>query len=129
VARGTHLSFSPNTAIEAVRLSQTSIDNRLLGLPGPYHRHAFGTLNTCLRVATPRFLTNTGGGYKNLETATTLSPPFPSEGSTDPPNGTARSQIIQQLPIELERKTIPKSCEWEHPPDFYRNLPSTHSMG
>jgi hypothetical protein len=76
--------------------SQTSIDNRLLGLPGPYHRHAIGTFNTCSQVATPRSLTNTGGGYhiENLRIATTLSPLFPSEGSTDPPNGPARSQII-----------------------------------
>jgi hypothetical protein len=32
VVRGTHLSFSFNTAIEAVRLSQAPIDGRLLGL-------------------------------------------------------------------------------------------------
>jgi hypothetical protein len=97
VVRGTRLSFSPNTAIEAVRLRQTSVDNRLLGLPSPYHRHAIGTFNTCSRVPTPRFLTDIGGGYhiENLEIATTLSPSFPSEGSIDPPNGPVRSQIIQ----------------------------------
>jgi hypothetical protein len=96
VVHGTRLSFSPNIAIEAVCLSQTSVDNRLLGLPGPYHRHVIGTFNTCSRVPTPRFLTDTGEGYhiENLGIATTLSPPFPSEGSTDPPNGPARSQII-----------------------------------
>jgi hypothetical protein len=42
--------------------SQTSIDGRLLGLPGSYHQHAIGTFNTCSRVATPRSLTDTGGG-------------------------------------------------------------------
>jgi hypothetical protein len=86
VAHGTHLSFSPKIAIEAVGLSQAPVDGRLLGLPGPYHQHAIGTFNTCSRVPTPRYLTNTGGGY-NIEIliiATTLSPPFPSEGSTDP---------------------------------------------
>jgi hypothetical protein len=96
VVRGTCLSFSPNTAIEAVCFSQTSVDNRLLGLPGPYHWHAIGTFNICSRVPTPQSLTDTGGGYhiENLRIATTLSPLFPSEGSTDPPNGSTRSQII-----------------------------------
>jgi hypothetical protein len=87
--------------------------------------------NTCSRVPTPRSLTDIGGGYhiENLRVVTALCPPFPSEVSTDPPNGPARSQIIQQhLPIELERGTSPKSREWEPPLDFYRNLPSTHSM-
>jgi hypothetical protein len=97
VVHGTHLSFSPNTAIEAVCLSQAPIDGRLLGLPNPYHRHMIGTFNTCSRVSTPRSLTDTGVGYhiENLGIATTLSLPFPSDGSTDPPNGPARSQIIQ----------------------------------
>jgi hypothetical protein len=73
--------------------SQTSIDSRLLGLPDSYHRHAIGTFNTCSWVPTPRFLTDTGGGYhiENIGIATTLFPPFPSEGSTDPLNGPARS--------------------------------------
>jgi hypothetical protein len=43
--------------------SQTSVDSRLLGLPGPYHQHAIGTFNTCSRVPTPRYLTDTSGGY------------------------------------------------------------------
>jgi hypothetical protein len=96
VVHRTRLSFSPNTVIEAVHLSQISVDNRLLGLPGPYHRHAIGTFNTYPRVPTPRSLTDTGGGYhiENLIISPALSPPFPSEGSTDLPNGLARSQII-----------------------------------
>jgi hypothetical protein len=57
------LSFSPTTANEAVGKSQTSIDNRLLGLPGPYHCHAIGTFNTCLRGPTHRSLIDTDGGY------------------------------------------------------------------
>jgi hypothetical protein len=97
VVRGTHLSFSHNTAIEVVCLSQTSVDNRLLGLPGPYHWHAIGTFNTCSRVSIPRSLTDTGRGYhiEILRIARALSLFFPSEGSTDPPNGPARSQIIR----------------------------------
>jgi hypothetical protein len=97
VIHGTRLNFSPNTAIKIVRLSQTSIDNRLLGLPGPYHRHAIDTFNTCSRVPTPRSLTDTGGGYhiEDVGIATALSPAFPFKGSTDPPNGPTRSQIIR----------------------------------
>jgi hypothetical protein len=37
VAHGTHLSFSPNTAIKVVGLIQASVDGRLLDLLGPYH--------------------------------------------------------------------------------------------
>jgi hypothetical protein len=97
VVHGIRLSFSPNTAIEAVRLSQAPVDDRLLDLPGPYHRHVIDTFNTCSWVLTPRSLTDTGGGYhiENLGLAITLSPSFLSEGSIDPTNGPARSQIIQ----------------------------------
>jgi hypothetical protein len=96
VVRETRLSFSSNTTIEAVRLSQAPVGGRLLGLPNPYHRHAIGTFNTCSRVPTPRSLTDAGEGYhiENLEIDTVLSLPFLSEDSTDPPNGPARSQII-----------------------------------
>jgi hypothetical protein len=99
VVRGTRLSFSPNTATEALRLIQTSVDNRLLGLPSPYHQHAISTFNTCSRVPTPRSSIDTGEGYhiENLGIATALCPPFPSEGSTDPPNGPTRSQIFHTI--------------------------------
>jgi hypothetical protein len=65
VVHGTCLSFSPNTAIEAVRLSQEPVYGRLLNLSGLYHQHAIGTFNTCLWVPTPQSLTDTGGGYCN----------------------------------------------------------------
>jgi hypothetical protein len=42
---------------------QTFIDSTLLGLPGPYHRHAIGTFKTCSQVPTPWSLIDTGGGY------------------------------------------------------------------
>jgi hypothetical protein len=48
--------------------SQASINNRLLGLPGPYHQYVIGTFNTCSQGPTKRSLTDTGGGY-NLEGA------------------------------------------------------------
>jgi hypothetical protein len=63
VTRGTCLSFYPNTAIEAVGLTQASVDGRLLGLPVSYHRHKIGTFNTYSRVPTPRSLTDTCRGY------------------------------------------------------------------
>jgi hypothetical protein len=131
VVRETRLSFSLNTAIEAVRLSQAHVDGRLLGLPDPYHRHAIGTFNTCSRVPTSRSLTDTGGGYHigNLRIATTLSPPFPSKGSTDPPNGPTQSQIIHTTFTNWAGGgTSPKSRESEPPLDFYHNLPSKHSI-
>jgi hypothetical protein len=41
----------------------TPVDNRLLGLQGPYHRHAIGTFHTCSRGPTERSLIDTGGDY------------------------------------------------------------------
>jgi hypothetical protein len=41
----------------------TPVDNRLLGLPGPYHRYAIGTFNTCSRGPTERSIIDIGGGY------------------------------------------------------------------
>jgi hypothetical protein len=56
-------SFSPEPAMEAVRVKPPSVDGRLLGLLDPYHKHAIGMFNTCLWGATYRSLTDTGGGY------------------------------------------------------------------
>jgi hypothetical protein len=60
--------------------SQTPINSRLLGLPGPYHRHAIGTFNTCSWVPTERSLTDTGGGYnlKGADFPHIHSPTFPT---------------------------------------------------
>jgi hypothetical protein len=86
---GSPPSFSPNTAIEAVMKAKH------LSIAG-YYRHAISTFNTCSRVPTPRSLTDTGSDYhiENLRIVTALSPPFLFKGSTDPPNGPVRSQII-----------------------------------
>jgi hypothetical protein len=46
--------------------SQSSVDGRPLGLPGPYLQHAIGTFNTCSWGPTHRSLTDTGGGYNHL---------------------------------------------------------------
>jgi hypothetical protein len=60
---------------EVVGLSQASIDNRLLGLPGPYHRHAIA-MNTCSRGANPSVLNWHRRGLQ-------------------PPKGLTQSQVIQ----------------------------------
>jgi hypothetical protein len=74
-------SSSPEPAIEAVGIKSPSADNQLLGLPGPYHRHAIGTLNTYSQGSTHWSLTDTDGGY-NLRGAvlphTTLQPSQPA---------------------------------------------------
>jgi hypothetical protein len=70
----------PTTSNEIVEKSQASVDNRLLGLPGPYHWHAIGTFNTYSQGPTHWSLTDSGGGY-NLKCAvfshTTLRPSQP----------------------------------------------------
>jgi hypothetical protein len=70
----------------------TPVDNRLLGLPGPYHQHAIVAFNTCSRGPTERSIIDTGGGY-NLEgaglphthslTFPTISPHFPLMAPSD----------------------------------------------
>jgi hypothetical protein len=66
--RGSVPSLSPTTVNEVVGKSQASVDSRLLGLLGPYHRHTIGIFNTCSRGPTERSLIDTGRGY-NLEGA------------------------------------------------------------
>jgi hypothetical protein len=61
--RGSIPSFSPEPANKAGGISQAPDSDQLLGLPGPYHRHAIGIFNICSRGPTHRSLTDTGGGY------------------------------------------------------------------
>jgi hypothetical protein len=56
-------SFSPEPAIEGVGVKSSSVSNQLLGLLGPYRRHAIGMFNTCSWGSTHRSLTDTSGGY------------------------------------------------------------------
>jgi hypothetical protein len=56
-------SLSLEPANEAGGVSQAPDGDQLLGLPGPYHRHAIGTFNTCSRGPTERSLIDTDGGY------------------------------------------------------------------
>jgi hypothetical protein len=131
VTHGTCLSFSPNTTIETVHLSQTPIDNRLLGLLGIYHQHAIRTFNTCSQGSTHRSLTDTGGSYNLRGAGLPHHTPRPSQPTVlrFPPMDPARSQIIQSNISNWTKGTSnPKSREWEPPLDFYRNLSSKHSM-
>jgi hypothetical protein len=57
---------------EVVGISQASVNSGLLGLPGPYHRYAIGTFNTCSRGSTHRALTDTGGGYNHVRAPPSL---------------------------------------------------------
>jgi hypothetical protein len=63
---GPHLVSLLLSTKEVVGLSQASVGGKLLGLPGPYHRYAIGTFNTCLRGLTHRSLIDIGGGYNHL---------------------------------------------------------------
>jgi hypothetical protein len=99
--------------------SQTSVDNRLLGLPGPYHRHAVGMFNTCSR----------GLPHRKFWNSHSTLPALPFRGFHWSPNGPVRSQIVETTFTNWTGEgTNAKSHEWEPPIDFYRNLSSKHSM-
>jgi hypothetical protein len=105
VAHGTRLSFSLNTAIEAVCLSQASVDGRLLGLLGLYHQYAISTFNTRSRGPTHRSLTDIGRGY-NIGGASLphhTPRPFQPIIICFPPKGPVRSQI-NNLTLPTEQK-------------------------
>jgi hypothetical protein len=125
--RGSVPSLSPKSTNEEIDLSQASVDDNLLGLLSPYHQQAIGTFNTCSWEPTHRSLTDTGGGY-NLggadfpHTTPQFSQPVVSPFHLRAPPDLRLS--IQQLSIELEKKTNPKSREWEPPLNFYHNLTS-----
>jgi hypothetical protein len=105
----------------------TPVDNRLLGLLGPYHRHAIGTFNTCLRGPTERSLSDTGGGY-NLRGAGlphTHSPAFPTSCPHFPlvaPPGLDFNQILVNRPKCLVFKE-PMAATWSFDHSaIYRSL-------
>jgi hypothetical protein len=90
-------NFSLITANEAVGKRQVSVDNRLLGVPGPYLWHVIGTFNTCSRGATYRSLTDTCGGYNLGGGDFPHHTPRPSQPMilNFLPNGPAWYQVIQ----------------------------------
>jgi hypothetical protein len=92
-------SFSPTIANGTVGKSQASVDNRLLDLPGQYHRYAIGTFNTCSRGPTHRSLTDTGGGYSLggaalPQTTPRLSQPAVSHFHLRAPPGLQFNQVL-----------------------------------
>jgi hypothetical protein len=64
---GPHLVSHLLSTKEVVGLSHNSVDSSLLGLPGPYHRHAIGIFNTCSQGPT-----DTGRGYNHLRAPPSL---------------------------------------------------------
>jgi hypothetical protein len=94
---------SVHNSQRVVGKSQAPGDNRLLGLPDPYHRHAIGTLNTCSRGPTERSLIDTGGGY-NLggaglpHTHSTTFPTSCPHFSLMAPPGLHFNQILARRP-------------------------------
>jgi hypothetical protein len=75
--------------------SQPSVDNRLLGLPGLYHRHATGTFNTCSQGPTHQSLTDIGGGYNfgGVDFPHTTPRPFQPIILHFPPKGPTQSPV------------------------------------
>jgi hypothetical protein len=60
-------SFSPEPTLKQWGQSQPSINDKLLGLLGPYHQHAISTFNVCSQGPTHLSLTDTGEVY-HIET-------------------------------------------------------------
>jgi hypothetical protein len=94
-------SFSPTITNEAAGKRQTSVDNQLLGLSGPYHRHVIDTFNTCSWGPTHRSLTDTDGGYSLEGVGFPHTTPRPSQPMVSPFHLRASSglQFIQESNI------------------------------
>jgi hypothetical protein len=72
-------SFSPEPVIQAVGVKRHSVDGRLLGLSGLYHRHTIGIFNTFSWASTHRSLTDTGRGYNLGGAGLSHTTPRPSQ--------------------------------------------------
>jgi hypothetical protein len=100
-----HTQFLYRAAIEAVGVKSHSVSNQLLGLPGPYHRHAIVIFNICLRGPTYRSLTDTGGGYNIGDAGFSHTTPRPSQSAVSPFHIRATSDLkllIKSLSSKLE---------------------------
>jgi hypothetical protein len=107
--------------------SQTSIDSRLLGLPGTYHRHAISTFKYLLVGTNPSVLNQHRRGLQPCRCRLANTTPWPSQpmGLHFPPNGLTRSQVIHPTITNWNKeRTNPKSREW----DFSHSISSKHSM-
>jgi hypothetical protein len=69
---GPYLVSLPRQPLNQCGQSQSSIDGRVLGLPGSYHRHVIDTFNTCSRGPTHLSLTDTGESYNHLRVLPSL---------------------------------------------------------
>jgi hypothetical protein len=103
---------------------------RLLGLPSPIKIWYVANTNQGMPLGLKRSVLNQdrlGLPHRNLGIATSLSPLFPSECSTDPllappgiaivTNMTSTHHIQDILLVHENRGSI---CEWDLPLDFYR---------
>jgi hypothetical protein len=81
---GTRLYFSPNTAIEAVRLSQTSIDEQATSLTGPRSPACDQYVQYLLIGANPSILNRHRWGATTLQMSACQhhSPTFSTNGPT-----------------------------------------------
>jgi hypothetical protein len=79
-----HTQLLSHNNQRAVEKSQAPVDNRLLGLAGPHHRHAIDTFNTCSWGPTERSLIDTGGGYNLGGAALPHTTPRPSQSVVSP---------------------------------------------
>jgi hypothetical protein len=97
VAYGTHLSFSSNTTIEAVHLSQTSVDEHATQLTRPISLACDQYVQYMLMGVNPSVLNRHRWGLQlwRCRLATYHSPTFPTDGIHFPPKGPTRSQVIQ----------------------------------
>jgi hypothetical protein len=125
VAQGTRLSFSPNTTIEAVDLSQTFVDDKL-------HRLTRLISTSCDQYV-QYFLTgtNTCSDYNLVGVSLPHHTPRPSQLTVlhFPPKSPTRSQVNQSIKFQLNQEVInPNSHEWDPPFDFYCTLSSKHSI-
>jgi hypothetical protein len=77
-------SFSPKPTNEVVGLSQASVEDKLLGLLGPYHQHAIGSFNTCSWEPTHRSLIDIGGAYSREGVGFPHTTPGPSQPTVSP---------------------------------------------
>jgi hypothetical protein len=82
VVCGTHLSFSPNTAIEEVCLTQAPVGGRLLGLPGTYLPVCDRYVQYLLTGTNPSILNRRRRGlpYRKPQNSHSALPAFPFWG-------------------------------------------------
>jgi hypothetical protein len=94
---GSYPIFLPRQPLKQWGQSQPSVDDWLLGLPGPHFWHAIDTFNTCSWGPTHRSLTDIGEGYNlgGVDFSHYTLRPFQLTVFCFPPKGPTWSQVIQ----------------------------------